>query len=98
MRWANVKHPGADLSRTAKDADEFIRQCDGELNPVGIGKTGKEWADLLQKAGFRILHSELHYFPKRFLPFNRFVPDFIHLLFDRVLGTMIYFDLLKPAA
>ena len=96
MRYLRVKHPGADMARNAKDVDNFIRQYDGELNPVGIGKTHKEWTKMLQHAGFSIQGYEIHFFPKRFIPFNdNTLPGFIHYLLDRFLGTMIYFNLKK---
>ncbi len=96
MRLLGVKHPGADLSRTARDVDEFIRQYDGIRNPVGIGKTTREWKGELRQAGFKIKRHELHYFPRRFLPCQRWIPDFVHAILDRLFGALIYFDLVKP--
>ena len=96
MKLVKVKHPGADLAKTARSVDDFIRQYDGQQNPVGIGKTKKEWVRLLQKAGFKVEKSELHYFPKRFIPFQKLIPRAVHRLFDRFFGTMIYFHLAKP--
>ena len=81
----------------AKDLDDFIRQYDGISNPVGIAKTTRGWSALLEKTGFRIEKYELHYFPKRFIPFHRIIPDFVHRLCDRWFGTLIYFQLTKPA-
>lgn len=98
MRWLGTRHPGADLARTAKDADDFIRHYDGALNPHGIAKTTKEWQGLLKTSGFHIAKYEMHFFPKRFLPFHKFVPLPLHYLLDRFMGTMIYFDLVKPAS
>lgn len=95
MNILRVKHPGADLSHEAKDVDDFIRQYDGAGNPLGIGKTCEEWSKMLRQAGFVISGYELHFFPKRFMPFSRLIPDFIHYLLDRYLGTMIYFNLTK---
>lgn len=98
MRLARIRHPGADLSNTAKDVDDFIRQYDGEQNPVGIGKTTQEWSALLKDAGFLMKGNRLHYFPRRFIPFNQVLPNFIHSLLDRFFGTLIYFELTKPDA
>lgn len=95
MRFAKVKHPGADIAKEAKDVDDFIRQYDGAENPVGIGKKDKEWSELLRKAGFEINKHEIHFFPKRFLPFNKLIPGFVHYFLDRYFGTMIYFELRK---
>lgn len=97
MKLLGVKHPGADLSRTAEDVDDFIRQYDGAGNPVGIGKTTAEWSLDLSSAGFLIERHELHYFPKRFIPFRDWVPVFFHACLDRMFGTLIFFDLIRPA-
>ena len=96
MRFLRVRHPGSDLSQTAKDPDDFIRQYDGSSNPVGIGKTTAEWSRDLRQAGFLIQRRELHYFPSRFVPFHRWIPEFVHAFLDRTFGTLIYFDLRKP--
>lgn len=95
MGILGIRHPGADLSHEARDVNDFIRQYDGVDNPVGIGKTCKEWSKMLRQAGFVISGYELHFFPKRFMPFSRLIPDFIHYLLDKYLGTMIYFNLTK---
>ena len=97
MRLFGVKHPGADLARTSLSVDDFIRQYDGAGNPVGVGKTTADWNRLLTGAGFSVDGSELHFFPKRFLPLSSVVPTSIHRWLDRRLGTMIYFRLHKPA-
>jgi len=93
MRLAGMRHPGADLAKDARDVDDFVRQYDGAGNPVGIAMKNSEWAMLLEKAGFRVRHAEVHFFPRRFLPFARFVPSFLHRFLDSRLGTMVYFDL-----
>lgn len=95
MRLASVRHPGADMARTARDPDEFIRQYDGAGNPIGIGKTRAEWRGMLERAGFRVLRQDIHFFPKRFVPFRRFLPRAVHKLLDRHFGTMVYFDLAR---
>lgn len=95
MRLFKVKHPGADLSIKAKDVNDFIRQYDGANNPIGIGKFRREWGEMLRQAGFIINSWQLHFFPKRFIPFNKIIPNFIHYLLDRYFSTMIYFDLIK---
>ena len=96
MRLAGVKHPGADLARTSSDVDDFIRRYDGEANPVGVGFTVNEWRRILQDAGFTVISHELHFFPRRFIPFSAVIPGFVHRLCDRWLGTMVYFELTKP--
>lgn len=93
MKLVKIRHPGADLTN-AKNVDDLIRQYDGSLNPIGIGKTKREWLSLLQNSGFIHDKHELHYFPQRFLPFK--IPSVMHYLLDRWFGTMIYFQLKKP--
>jgi 2-polyprenyl-3-methyl-5-hydroxy-6-metoxy-1,4-benzoquinol methylase len=96
MRALGVKHPGADLSRDAKDVDDFIRQYDGADNPIGIAYSDSEWRALLEKAGFTYLRHEVHFFPRRFVPASALIPGFVHGLLDRKFGTMVYFDLQRP--
>ena len=96
MQLAHIKHPGADLAREASGVDDFIRQYDGAGNPVGIAMTNAEWAAMLARTGFRVKSAEVHFFPRRFLPFARLVPGFVHYWLDRGLGTMVYFTLEKP--
>jgi hypothetical protein len=93
MRALAVKHPGANLAADATDVDDFIRRYDGSDNPVGIGKSAREWSRWLEDAGFAIDSYELHFFPKRFIPAGRLIPASMHALLDRHLGTMIYFNL-----
>ena len=96
MRLSQVKHPGSDLARNSNGVDDFIRRYDGERNPVGVGHTVAGWRNFLVAAGFNIRGHEIHFFPRRFVPYGRMIPRPAHLLLDRVLGTMVYFDLEKP--
>jgi len=96
MRLSAVRHPGGSLTRGCDDVDEFIRSYDGAENPIGIGKSDDEWATDLGRAGWVVEDREIHFFPRRFLPFNNWVPDWVHKLLDQYLGTMIYFRLRKP--
>ncbi len=77
----------------AESIDSFVRQYDGTDNPIGRYYT-KSAAERLFRE-FRIISTELHYFPIRFTPLKRFIPKFIHKLLDNYLGTLIYFVLLK---
>jgi 2-polyprenyl-3-methyl-5-hydroxy-6-metoxy-1,4-benzoquinol methylase len=95
MRAAGVRHPGADLARDAQDVDSFIRQYDGTQNPVGVGYSIPEWAAMLQRAGFRVLAHERHFFPRRFIPLRALVPRAVHHFLDATLGTMVYFKMTK---
>jgi ubiquinone/menaquinone biosynthesis C-methylase UbiE len=98
MRLIGVKHPGADLAKTATSADDFIRQYDGAANPVGIGHTTRQWRRLLEDAGFVVVGHEKHFFPRCFIPSRHLVPRLAHYVLDRWFGTMIYFELRKPSA
>jgi 2-polyprenyl-3-methyl-5-hydroxy-6-metoxy-1,4-benzoquinol methylase len=95
MKLMSVKHPGADMARNTKTADDFIREYDGAGNPVGVGYSISEWKRILRDAGFEVVGYEIHFFPLRFVPFKRWVPRFVHGLLDRFLGTMVYFELRK---
>jgi ubiquinone/menaquinone biosynthesis C-methylase UbiE len=95
MRWLAVKHPGADLSRTAGSVEDFVRQYDGADNPVGVAKKGEQWAQDLADAGFSVTGAENHFFPKRFLPSSALVRTSLHRLLDSVVGTMVYLRLHK---
>lgn len=97
MLLFKIRHPGSNLAKEAKNSDDFIRRYDGAKNPVGIGKSRREWGGILKQAGFAVKDSRLHFFPKRFIPFKKMIPDFAHYILDRCLGTMVYFDLHKPA-
>ena len=95
IKVMKIKHPGSDFSVSAKNVDDFIRQYDGYSNPVGIGKKNKTWAKLLEETGYQIKKIENHFFPKRFMPFNKYIPDFVHMILDKFFGTMVYFSLIK---
>ncbi|TET33908.1 MAG: class I SAM-dependent methyltransferase [Planctomycetota bacterium] len=97
MKALSVRHPGADMARNARSVDDFIRMYDGSDNPIGRGNTTNGWRHLLRKSGFRPYAWELHFFPKRFLPFHNLVPTFLHRWLDQTMGTMIYFSCRKPA-
>ncbi len=94
IRLMKIKHPGADFSRTITDVDDFIRQYDGIGNPIGIGKTTREWLELVKEVGFEVLRYQLYYFPKRFLPYHIKSPRLLRFL-DKNFGTMIFLDLRK---
>ncbi|MCL4503897.1 MAG: class I SAM-dependent methyltransferase [Deltaproteobacteria bacterium] len=95
MRLAGVRHPGADLAQTAADVNDFIRQYDGEGNPFGLGMTNKQWAKVLREVGFQVVEHENHFFPRRFLPFSKWIPAWVHQILERCFGTMVYFRLKK---
>ena len=95
MRWLAVKHPGADLSRTAGSVEDFVRQYDGADNPVGVAKKTKQWQQDLADAGFSVTGVENHFFPRRFLPSSALIRTSLHRLLDSAFGTMVYFRLQK---
>lgn len=95
MKLIRLKPPGADLTGDT-DADSLIRQYDGRDNPVGIGKTDKEWVRIMEEVGFVVTHHSPHFFPRRFFPFPHLVPRWFHKLMDNKFGVMIYMSLSKP--
>jgi SAM-dependent methyltransferase len=96
MRLLGVRHPGADLANTSNGVDDFIRRYDGDDNPVGLGKTDREWAQDLRLAGWEVLNWESHFFPMRFTPLPSWIRKSLHRFLDKAFGTMVYFDLRKP--
>lgn len=97
MWLVGMKHPGADMGRDAHDVDDFIRRYDGDGNPVGIGKTDRDWETDLRAAGWHVQGRETHFFPRRFLSFASLVPGALHRLLDHGFGTMVYFRLHRPS-
>lgn len=95
MRALSMRHPGADMGREARDVEDFVRQYDGKDNPIGLAKKANQWASELSTVGFKVEAQEVHFFPRRFLPIARLIPEAAHRLLDRSLGTMIYFKLKK---
>ena len=95
MRLFGMKVVGRENMANSSSVEEFVRQYDGTDNPIGKVYSQKEAAQLFRK--FRITGTELHYFPKRFLPevIRRHIPLWLHKLLDNKLGTMIYFNLTK---
>lgn len=95
MRMLAVKHPGADMARDTQTVQDFVRAYDGAGNPIGVAKTDRDWAADLASVGFNVTGSEVHFFPRRFVPLGRYLPDAVHHLLDRTVGTMVYFNLAK---
>jgi 2-polyprenyl-3-methyl-5-hydroxy-6-metoxy-1,4-benzoquinol methylase len=92
LKLLRMTRPGTELSG-AKTPDEFIRLYDGADNPLGIGRSRREWVAMLERAGFVIDRCEFHVFPKRFLPFR--VSRSLHRVLDWMVPAMIYFRLSK---
>lgn len=80
--------------RRVQSADDFVRIYDGDENPIGKSYSRSEIEQLF--AMFEIERVETHYFPRRLMPFSRFIPLWIHRLMDRYGGLMIYATLRKP--
>lgn len=97
MRVTRTRHPGADLATSAKNLEDFVRQYDGQDNPIGIAKRNSAWRRQLEDAGWIVLKVENHYFPIRMVPVLRRVPRWIHWLLDRLFGTMAFFTLRRPS-
>lgn len=93
MRLTKTRHPGADLGTNAASVDEFVRQYDGEDNPVGIAKRECDWVNCLTTAGWRVVSVERHYFPARMVPLLAHAPLWLRWFLDRYFATMVYFTL-----
>lgn len=81
-----------DLSLTR---EEFGRLYDGVDNPLGKIFTRAECERMLTAAGFSVLRARAYYFPRRFFPFGQKLPTAWHRWFDRMFGTMIFFEVVK---
>lgn len=96
MRLTRTKHPGADLAVSAHTVADFVRQYDGQKNPLGIARTVRDWRRELEGSGFLVEGSENHYFPLRMVGVLNRAPKGVHHLLDRGFGTMVYFKLRRP--
>ncbi len=93
MKFLRVIPPGRKSMTHQSSPDEFIRTYDGDLNPVGKGYTKMEGLKML--SNFQILSHEIHFFPKRFIPFGHLIPTFFHKLLDAYFGTLLYCKFIK---
>ena len=67
---------------------EFINYYDGKDNPLGKAYSYPELKNMLGK--FKNLEMEPHYFPVRFLPFRKLIPETLVRLPDKYLGFLVY--------
>lgn len=95
IRTFMARVPGRGALHQAHTVHDFVRIYDGDRNPLGKCYTRREVKALLQD--FQIERLETHYFPRRFLPLGRWWPRWVHRLFDRQLGLMIYATVRKLA-
>lgn len=79
----------ADISNNS--LEDIGKLYDGKDNPIGNILTYEEAKKLLAQAGFKVVKKQIHYFPVRFLPFEKIIPEFIVKMLDFTCGTMIYF-------
>ena len=93
VRWVFASLPGRSAFRQVKTVDDFVRIYDGDENPLGKAYQRSDVKQMF--CNFEIERLEIHYFPKRFLPFAKFVPVWMHRLLDHWCGTMIYAHLRK---
>lgn len=89
-----VRPRGRDGMSQAKSVEDFVRGWDGDGNP--LGKVYSREQALALCGAFSVEGTYLHFFPLRFMPFGRWVPDVVHHALDRTLGMMIYLELKKP--
>jgi ubiquinone/menaquinone biosynthesis C-methylase UbiE len=98
MRITGTRHPGANLAVSANSVEEFVRQYDGEQNPLGIAQSERAWRRALESVGWVVERTETHYFPLRMVSALSRAPEWLHRVFDRWFGTMVYFTLTRPSA
>lgn len=96
MRLTRTKHPGANLAVSARDVNDFVRQYDGENNPLGIARTDRDWRRELESIGWIVEGRQSHYFPLRMVGVLHSAPEPLHRLLDARFGTMVYFTLRRP--
>lgn len=94
LRIFNVKHHDVVSGKDPKSPEEFVRMYDGKDNPLGVAKTDIEWRNMFQEAGFKVLSSEVHFFPIRFIG-NQLFFRMLRKFFDSNFGFLIYYRL-KP--
>jgi ubiquinone/menaquinone biosynthesis C-methylase UbiE len=78
---------------TVQTVDDFVRIYDGNNNPLGKAFDDDSVRELFKD--FVIEDREIHYFPRRFLPFPGLVPRWLHHLLDVCAGTMVYVTVRK---
>ena len=93
VRWVFASLPGRSAFGQVKTVDDFVRIYDGNENPLGKAYSRDEVQQMFRN--FDIERLEIHYFPKRFIPFAEIVPEWMHRLLNRWCGTMIYAHLKK---
>ena len=97
VRLLGVRKPDACFGK-ASDLTEFGALYDGQENPYGRIYSRREARELFKEFAYDPeTDIEVHYFPRRFLPFGRWIRGPLFRLLDRTLGLMIYFKLTKPA-
>lgn len=95
MKILGVTPAGRENMSVAKDSDDFVRQYDGENNPIGRYYSEKECEKLFER--YKILGHELHFFPLRFIPIRKLIPRWLHYLLDKYFGLLIFYRLKKSA-
>lgn len=88
LKLLKVRMHGIDKLGGKVSLQEFINYYDGRGNPLGKVYSKIEVKEMFSK--FADIKTEIHYFPIRFLPFHRFIPDILIKYLDRYLGFMIY--------
>lgn len=86
------KVPGRAIARS-ETVEDMVRTYDGDGNPLGRAYARFEALRLF--GAFRVERVEVHYFPRRFLPLGRRMPELLFRLLDRFVGTMIFLQLRK---
>ena len=85
--------PGRRSLGCADTVETFVRNYDGDANPLGRAYGRAEALRLCRH--FQVEKTEIHYFPFRFLPFSRLMCGRTRGLLDRFVGLMIFLVLRK---
>jgi len=95
MRALGVKMHGVKKISLSLSREEFGKLYDGVDNPLGKIYSKSSCEQMLKNVGFKIRRSRAYYFPKRFFPLGENTPFFINKFLDRLIGTMIFFEVEK---
>lgn len=92
LRLLGVRHHDVRSGVDPLTPEDFVRMYDGRNNPLGVAMSDPQWRELFGRAGLEVLGSEVHFFPLRFIPQNRYLAPLRRFLESR-LGFLIYYRL-----
>lgn len=95
MRIMGVRMHGVSKISFSMTKEEFGNLYDGVDNPLGKIYSRHACEKMLTRAGFRIMRSQVYYFPKRFFRHSDKLPAWLFRWLDGAFGTMIFFEVEK---